>query len=69
MRIWQTLSAPFTRFLASLRRTSEQIYCGNTNNCEGLSFEKGNLKQDVPLHVPLQMDAPTPDDTPPASPD
>lgn len=43
MRIWQTLTAPFSRYFARLRRVSEQTYCGDTTKCEGLSFERGNL--------------------------
>ncbi len=62
MSVWQAITAPFTRFFSRLRSVSEQTYCGDSPNCEGLTYEKGNLNQETPARA-------APPDIPPPSED
>lgn len=60
MRAWQAIKAPFARLFDSLRRVNQQTYCGDSPDCEGLSYRKGNLNQDIPKRVDKWDSCPVP---------
>lgn len=52
MSMIKAVFAPFKRMFQALRTVSQQTYCGDSEKCEGLSYQKGNLNQDIPERVP-----------------
>lgn len=60
MSIWRAITSPFTKLFDSLRRAGEQTYCGDSPDCEGLSYQKGNLDQDIPQRIRNWDNCPVP---------
>lgn len=52
MSVLRAMTAPFRRLFNALKTVNEQTYCGDSQQCQGLSYHKGNLNQDIPQRIP-----------------
>lgn len=62
MRAANAILSPFKRMFNALKTANQQTYCGDSDSCQGLSYAKGNLNQDIPKRVPNWDSCPVPDE-------
>lgn len=52
--------APFVRMFRAIRLVNQRVYCGDSTQCVGLSYSKGNLNQAIPVPVSTWNSCPLP---------
>lgn len=60
MKFFELISGPFVRLFRALVRVNQQVYCGDSGQCLGLNYSKGNIDQMIPVRIRAWQSCPLP---------
>lgn len=60
MKFLNAVIDPFVRLFRAIQRVNQQVYCGGSAHCAGLSYQKGNIDQLIPIPVRVWQSCPLP---------